>query len=57
MIDFNVLLFVPAALEVLAEIKKTPYTVLCRRLLQLELSHNGIENKICNDLATTLYYF
>ena len=53
----RVLLFVPAAPEVLAEIKRTIYTAFCPLIVRLELSHNGIENKVYYDMATTLSYF
>ena len=51
---FSGLLFVPAEPEVLAEIKITIYTAFSRLFLQVELSHNAIENKIYYDLAATL---
>ena len=54
---FSVLLFVPAALEVLAEINKTICIAFYPLSLQLELLHNAIENKVYYDLTTTLYYF
>ena len=49
-------MFVPAALEVVAEIKRTIYTAFCPLILRLELSHNAIENKVNYDLAITLTY-
>ena len=55
--DFNVLLFVSPAAEVLAETKRTIYTAFYLVILRLELSHNAIKNKVYYDLATTLYYF
>ena len=55
--DFSVLLFVPAAPKVLAEIKRAIYTAYRPLILRLKLSHNAIENKVYYDLATTLYYF
>ena len=54
---FSVLLFVPSAPEVLAEIKRTIYTAFCPLILRLELSHNAIKNKVYYDLTNTLYYF
>ena len=49
---FSVLLFVPAAPEVLAEIKRTIYTAFCPLDLLLKISHNAILNKVHYDLAT-----
>ena len=42
----NILLFVPAAPKVLAEIKRTIYTAFCPLILRLELSHKAIENEV-----------
>ena len=54
---FSALLFVPAATEVLAEIKGTIYASFCPLILRLKLSHNAIKNKVYYDLlATTLHY-
>ena len=50
------MLFVPAALEVLAKIKRTTYTASCHFSLRLELSHNAVKNKVCYVLAVSLYY-
>ena len=55
---FNVLLFVPVTLKVLAEIKRTIYAAFCPLILPLKLSLNAVENKVYYDLlATTLNYF
>ena len=50
---FSVLLFVPPAPKLLAEITKTLYTRFCSLILRLELSRNATENKVHYDLATT----
>ena len=52
---FSVLLFVPPALEVSAEIKGTVCTAFYTLIFRLELSH--IENKVYYGFGTTLYYF
>ena len=54
---FSVLLLVPAAPKVLAEIKRTIYTAFCPLILRLKLLHNAIKNEVYYDLATTLCYF
>ena len=55
---FSALPFVPSVLKVLAEKKKKKfYSVFCRLILQLELPHNDIYNKVYYDLAITSYYF
>ena len=53
--SFSVLLFVPSAPEVLAEIKRTVYTAFYLLIRQLELFHNAIKNKVYYDLAIPHY--
>ena len=53
----STLLFVPAALEVLAEKKKNNLYCILPLIVRLELSHNAIENKIYFALRYTSYYF
>ena len=55
--SFSVLQFVPLALKVFAEMKRTIYTAFYPLILRLELSHSAIKNKVYYDLDTTLYYF
>ena len=54
---FSVLLFVPTAPELLAEIQRTIYIAFFPLIYRLELLHNTIENKVYYDLATTFYCF
>ena len=53
-----VLLFVPAASEVSAEVKGTIYTAFSPIIFRFKLSLNTIKNKVYYDLlAATLYHF
>ena len=54
---FSILLFVPPASEVLAELKRTIYTAFFPLIIQSQPKHNALENKVYYGLATTLYYF
>ena len=53
---FSVLLFVPAAPKVFAEIKRTIYTAFCALILRLQLSHNVIETKVYYDFIIILLF-
>ena len=53
---FSVLLLIPPATEILAEIKRTIYTAFYSLVLRLKLSHNAIKNKVYYNLATTCYF-
>ena len=57
MYGFSVLLFVPAAPEVLEEIKRTNYTAFCFLIFRLELSHSALDDKVYYDLAIAIHYF
>ena len=52
----SVLLFVPAASEVLAEIKKNYVHYASPLIIRLELSLNAIENKVYYDLTYITHY-
>ena len=53
---FSVLLFVPPAPKVLAEIKRIVYSAFCPLILQFDFSHYFIENKVYYDMAWLPHY-